>query len=122
MRTDPLSESEEELARDVERLSVQWEEVQEKAKTASPPSLLYGEPDMTVRVIRDIFNEDFKKVVISGSDAWQVVDDYVASVAPDLRDRVTNASGLDYAKVRNQRRERVISDLWLGRRQRSNQT
>ena len=93
VRTAAEGASEEELARDVERLSVQWEEVQEKAKTASPPSLLYGEPDMTVRVIRDIFNEDFKKVVISGSDAWQVVDDYVASVAPDLRDRLEKWTG-----------------------------
>ena len=93
VRTAAEGASEEELARDVERLSVQWEEVQEKAKIASPPSLLYGEPDMTVRVIRDIFNEDFKKVVISGSDAWQVVDDYVASVAPDLRDRLEKWTG-----------------------------
>lgn len=93
VRTAAEGASEEELARDVERLSAQWEEVQEKAKTASPPSLLYGEPDMTVRVIRDIFNEDFKKVIISGSDAWQVVDDYVAAVAPDLRDRLEKWTG-----------------------------
>ena len=93
VRTAAEGASEEELARDVERLASQWEEVQKKAKTAAPPTLLYGEPDMTVRVIRDIFNEDFKRVVVSGSQAWDVIDEYVTSVAPDLHDRIEKWTG-----------------------------
>ena len=95
VRTAAEGASEDELARDVERLAAQWNDVSEKAKTASPPSMLYGEPDMTVRVIRDIFNEDFKKVVISGDSAWTVVDDYVSSVAPDLHARLEKWTGTE---------------------------
>ncbi|MFD8549973.1 Rne/Rng family ribonuclease, partial [Streptomyces sp. NPDC059649] len=90
VRTAAEGASEEELARDVQRLQAQWEEIQKKAKSSSSsaPSLLYGEPDMTVRVVRDIFNEDFSKVIVSGDDAWSTIHGYVAHVAPDLTDRL----------------------------------
>ncbi|AIA03620.1 hypothetical protein DC74_3120 [Streptomyces noursei] len=90
VRTAAEGASEDELRRDVERLQAQWEEIQKKAKAASTssPSLLYGEPDMTVRVVRDIFNEDFSKVIVSGDDAWQTIQGYVSHVAPDLVDRL----------------------------------
>ncbi|GAA2311961.1 Rne/Rng family ribonuclease [Streptomyces caniferus] len=90
VRTAAEGASEDELARDVQRLQAQWEEIQKKAKAASTssPSLLYGEPDMTVRVVRDIFNEDFSKVIVSGDEAWQTIHGYVAHVAPDLTDRL----------------------------------
>ncbi len=91
VRTAAEGASEDELRRDVERLQGQWEEIQKKAKAASTssPSLLYGEPDMTVRVVRDIFNEDFSKVIVSGDDAWQTIHGYVSHVAPDLADRLS---------------------------------
>jgi ribonuclease E len=89
VRTAAEGASEEELSRDVARLTAQWEDIQKKAKTASAPALLYGEPDLTIRVVRDIFNEDFAKLIVSGEDAWDVLDPYVAHVAPDLRDRLT---------------------------------
>ncbi|BCK71273.1 hypothetical protein Srufu_052260 [Streptomyces libani subsp. rufus] len=90
VRTAAEGASEEELARDVQRLQAQWEEIQKKAKSnsSSAPTLLYGEPDMTVRVVRDIFNEDFSKVIVSGDDAWETIHGYVAHVAPDLVDRL----------------------------------
>ncbi|MFE7438805.1 ribonuclease E/G, partial [Streptomyces tendae] len=91
VRTAAEGASEEELRRDVERLQAQWEEIQKKAKggSSSAPTLLYGEPDMTVRVVRDIFNEDFSKVVVSGDDAWQTIHGYVSHVAPDLAERLS---------------------------------
>ena len=85
VRTAAEGASEEELARDVARLTAQWEDIEKKAKTASAPALLYGEPDLTIRVVRDIFNEDFAKLVVSGDDAWEMVEPYVGHVAPDLR-------------------------------------
>ena len=85
VRTAAEGASEEELARDVARLTAQWEDIEKKAKTASAPALLYGEPDLTIRVVRDIFNEDFAKLVVSGDDAWEIVEPYVEHVAPDLR-------------------------------------
>jgi len=65
------------------------EDIEKKAKTGNAPTLLYGEPDMTVRVVRDIFNEDFSKVIVSGDEAWSTIHEYVAHVAPDLVDRLS---------------------------------
>ncbi|MFE2869087.1 Rne/Rng family ribonuclease [Embleya sp. NPDC059259] len=91
VRTAAEGATEEDLTRDVTRLQAQWEEIKKKSKmiTTSSPSLLYGEPDMTVRVIRDIFNEDFSKLIVSGDEAWGVVHDYVGHVAPDLAPRLS---------------------------------
>jgi ribonuclease E len=88
VRTAAEGATEDELKRDVNRLSAQWEDIERKAGTASAPALLYGEPDLTIRVIRDIFNEDFSKLVVSGDDAWDTVDAYVGHVAPDLVPRL----------------------------------
>ncbi|WP_371103203.1 Rne/Rng family ribonuclease, partial [Streptomyces sp. PU_AKi4] len=90
VRTAAEGASEDELRRDVERLQAQWEEIKKKSKNGgSAPTLLYGEPDMTVRVVRDIFNEDFSKVVVSGDDAWETIHGYVSHVAPDLAGRLS---------------------------------
>ncbi|MFE7807909.1 ribonuclease E/G [Streptomyces sp. NPDC057430] len=89
VRTAAEGASEDELRRDVERLQAQWEDIQKKAKSGNAPTLLYGEPDMTVRVVRDIFNEDFSKVIVSGDDAWETIHGYVNHVAPDLTDRLS---------------------------------
>ncbi|MFD7621707.1 ribonuclease E/G, partial [Streptomyces sp. NPDC059802] len=92
VRTAAEGASEDELRRDVERLQQQWEDIQKKSKStgsSNAPTLLYGEPDMTVRVVRDIFNEDFSKVIVSGDDAWETIHGYVSQVAPDLTDRLS---------------------------------
>ncbi|MGW6548573.1 Rne/Rng family ribonuclease, partial [Streptomyces massasporeus] len=89
VRTAAEGASEDELRRDVERLQQQWEDIQKKAKSGNAPTLLYGEPDMTVRVVRDIFNEDFSKVVVSGDEAWSTIHGYVSHVAPDLAERLS---------------------------------
>ena len=93
VRTAAEGAAEEELSRDVARLAAQWEAIEKKAKTASAPALLYGEPDLTIRVIRDVFNEDFSRLVVSGDEAWDVVDEYVKYVAPHLADRLTRWQG-----------------------------
>ncbi|MGE9809621.1 Rne/Rng family ribonuclease [Janibacter sp. G1551] len=97
VRTAAEGASEEELRADVERLTRMWESIKEKAEkkkgakaaNGGAPALLHGEPDLTVRVIRDIFNEDFAELVVSGDKAWQEVSDYVGDVAPDLAPRLT---------------------------------
>ena len=96
VRTAAEGASEEDLRADVERLTTTWEQIRAKAEGAtsgrkgkgSAPMLLHGEPDMTVRVIRDVFNEDFSTLVVSGESAWAQVSDYVDSVAPDLAQRL----------------------------------
>jgi ribonuclease E len=88
VRTAAEGASEEELAHDVARLSAQWESIEQKAKSASPPELLYSEPDLTIRVVRDIFNEDFARLVVSGEEGWDLVEEYVHYVAPHLSERL----------------------------------
>ena len=89
VRTAAEGASEEELARDVARLSAQWEDIKKKSETANAPALLYGEPDLTIRVIRDVFNEDFNSLVVQADSEWDTVEAYVAHVAPDLVSRLS---------------------------------
>lgn len=89
VRTAAEGASEDELTRDITRLKAQWEDIEKKTESASSsgstaPTLLYGEPDLTVRVIRDIFNEDFKTMHVQGSEAWDEINGYLGHVAPDL--------------------------------------
>ncbi len=89
VRTAAEGAAEAELDRDITRLAAQWESIEKKAKTASAPSLLYGEPDLTLRVVRDVFNEDFGKLIVSGDDGWEIIDEYVRYVAPHLAERLS---------------------------------
>ena len=91
VRTAAEGASEEELVRDVNRLKAQWEVI-EKKKSGSAPQLLYAEPDLTVRIVRDLFTEDFTSLVVDGNgqgeDAWEMIEAYVTHVAPHLADRL----------------------------------
>jgi len=93
VRTAAEGATEDELRADVTRLTAAWEDIQAKSKSANAPALLHGEPDLTVRVIRDVFNEDFAKLVVSGDPAWEAVNGYVSRVAPDLADRIQKWTG-----------------------------
>ena len=93
VRTAAEGASEEELARDIERLQGQWKDIQRKAGRATAPALLSAEPDLVVRVVRDIFNEDFTSLVVQGSGEWETIDSYVRAVAPDLAGRVVLHTG-----------------------------
>lgn len=90
VRTAAEGASEEELTSDVARLQTQWDAIQKKAKTASAPSLLQGEPDLAIRVVRDIFNDDFSSLQVQGNQVWDEISQYVQELAPDLADRVTH--------------------------------
>ncbi|WP_371400828.1 Rne/Rng family ribonuclease [Kribbella sp. NBC_00662] len=93
VRTAAEGASEEELTADVSRLQSAWEDIDKKSKNGQAPQLLYGEPDLLIRVVRDLFTEDFAKLVISGDRAYEQVREYVAGVAPHLADRVEQWSG-----------------------------
>jgi Rne/Rng family ribonuclease len=90
VRTAAEGISETELERDVVRLKAQWEDIEKKANSSSTtaPSLLYGEPDLTVRVIRDIFNEDFNKMLVQGDQAWDDIQNYIGHIAPELASKI----------------------------------
>ncbi len=93
VRTAAEGASEAELERDVIRLQKRWEDIEKRSKAANPPTLLHGEPDLTVRVIRDVFNEDFSSLVVTGDEAWSTVKEYVDEVAPDLSERLSHWDG-----------------------------
>ena len=93
VRTAAEGATEEQLQRDVARLQAQWENIQSKVSGGTPASLLYSEPDLAIRVVRDIFNEDFKKLIVEGNEAWDTIEEYVKYVAPDLADRLEKWSG-----------------------------
>jgi ribonuclease E len=89
IRTAAEGASEEELTHDVHRLQAQWEQIKAKAeKVSSAPLLVHGEPDLAIRVVRDVFNEDFKQLIVEGDSTWTTISEYVDGVAPDLRERV----------------------------------
>ncbi len=88
VRTAAEGAPEESLEQDVARLQAQWEDITAAAKSASPPALLYSEPDLAIKVVRDIFNEDVKSLVVAGDTAWTSISAYIGAVAPDLADRL----------------------------------
>jgi ribonuclease E len=88
VRTAAEGASEEELTQDVERLTARWSEIEKRVEAGKGPELLYGEPDLTLKVVRDLFTEDFTKLVVEGDAAWDLVEGYVEHVAPDLKDRL----------------------------------
>ncbi|BCJ60764.1 hypothetical protein Jiend_41860 [Micromonospora endophytica] len=93
VRTAAEGASEDELARDVKRLQAQWEDIQAKATEGGAPVLLYEEPDLVIRVVRDLFNEDFRELVLEGDESYDMVESYLSHVSPDLVTRLRRHVG-----------------------------
>ncbi|MEY4262823.1 MAG: hypothetical protein RLY88_531 [Actinomycetota bacterium] len=93
VRTAAEGATEEQLTLDVQRLQQQWQDISQKVEKGQPPVLLHSEPDLLVKIVRDVFNEDFQKMVISGDDARETIEEYLKSVAPDLLERVEKYAG-----------------------------
>ena len=95
VRTAAEGVSETELTADVERLKAQWEDIYQKSVNPNfhAPALLLSEPDLAVRVIRDIFNEDFRKLIIQGNEAWDEITSYLGSIAPELVSKIEKYAG-----------------------------
>ena len=90
VRTAAEGATAEQLAADVERLSATWKEISEKSKnTKGAPKVLKEEPELAVRVVRDIFNEDFESLRVQGDDAFNTISRYVKEMSPELTDRVS---------------------------------
>ena len=97
VRTAAEGASEEELTHDINRLRAQWEEIQEKANSRKvlAPEMLYQEPDLMIKTVRDVFNEDFTAMIVQGKNAWDSIEAYVTYVAPDLVSRLQQWDGDD---------------------------
>jgi ribonuclease E len=117
VRTAAEGASEEELQRDVTRLAKSWEEIKRKAGSASPPQLLHAEPDLAIRVVRDLFNEDFGSLQVSGDRVWRQIREYVDGVAPDLSERLSKWTGSDdlfaHHRIDEQLAKALDRKVWL---------
>jgi ribonuclease E len=117
VRTAAEGATEEQLTLDVSRLTNQWAEISRIIETANAPALLHSEPDLLVKIIRDVFNEDFHKLVIDGDDAQEIIQSYLNGVAPDLIDRVERFEGtndpFDVYRVNEQIEKALDRKVWL---------
>ncbi|MFZ1381715.1 MAG: Rne/Rng family ribonuclease [Scrofimicrobium sp.] len=118
VRTAAEGASEEQLRDDVERLTKQWAAIEKKAEnTKKAPVLLRGEPELVVRVVRDLFNEDFSKLIVQGDETWSKVYEYVGELSPELTDRLEHWTGKDDVfeakKVGQQLAKAMDRKVWL---------
>ncbi|SMH37681.1 ribonuclease E [Rathayibacter oskolensis] len=117
VRTAAEGATEEQLTVDVERLTAQWTALSEKAATGQAPALLHSEPDLLIKIVRDVFNEDFEKMVIAGDDARETIELYLSQVAPDLLERVEIYAGeedaFDAFRITEQIEKALERKVWL---------
>ncbi|WP_368496379.1 Rne/Rng family ribonuclease [Herbiconiux sp. A18JL235] len=117
VRTASEGATEEQLTLDVNRLTSQWAHISEQVKKQQAPHLLHSEPDLLIKIVRDVFNEDFHRMVISGDDAQATIENYLAAVAPDLLDRVQKYEGdrdaFDEFRISEQIEKALDRKVWL---------
>ncbi|MEY4898990.1 MAG: hypothetical protein RL294_801 [Actinomycetota bacterium] len=117
VRTAAEGATEEQLTLDVQRLTAQWDAIQKKAEKGNGPVLLHSEPDLLVKIIRDVFNEDFQNIIIHGDEAKTVISDYLAQVAPDLIERIVDHNDgtdpFDTYRINEQIIKALDRKVWL---------
>jgi ribonuclease E len=117
VRTAAEGATEEQLTLDVQRLTSQWDAIQKKSEKGNAPVLLHSEPDLLVKIIRDVFNEDFQNIIIHGSEAKTVISDYLAQVAPDLIERIIDHNDgtdpFDTYRINEQIIKALDRKVWL---------
>ena len=117
VRTAAEGASEDQLTHDVQRLTRQWESIQQRVEKGGAPALLHSEPDMLIKIVRDVFNEDFQKLLISGADTYATISDYLSQVAPDLLQRVEQYEGdrdvFDEYRITEQIAKALDRKVWL---------
>jgi ribonuclease E len=118
VRTAAEGATEEQLTLDVQRLTSQWAEISRLVETQQAPALLHSEPDLLIKIVRDVFNEDFQKLVVDGIDAKGTIEGYLNAVAPDLSERVesyddTNIDSFDKFRITEQIEKALDRKVWL---------
>ena len=117
VRTAAEGATEEQLTHDVQRLTSQWEHISTQVSSMQAPAMLHSEPDLLVKIVRDVFNEDFTRMLIQGDDAQRTIEGYLAGVAPDLLERVqrydSDGDPFDDLRVTEQIEKALDRKVWL---------
>lgn len=117
VRTAAEGATEDQVTGDVERLTRQWESIQQRVAKGGGPLLLHSEPDMLIKIVRDVFNEDFHKLVIAGSDTYATIESYLSQVAPELLERVERYADhrdiFDEYRITEQIAKALDRKVWL---------
>ncbi|HEX4057182.1 MAG TPA: Rne/Rng family ribonuclease [Galbitalea sp.] len=117
VRTAAEGATEEQLTLDVNRLTSQWAEISRLVETSQAPVLLHSEPDLLIKIVRDVFNEDFQKLLVSGDDAMVTISSYLSAVAPDLLERLVSydepGDAFDTYRVSEQIEKALDRKVWL---------
>jgi len=117
VRTAAEGATEEQLTRDVQHLAQQWEHIQKQVEKGNAPAMLHSEPDLLVKIVRDVFNEDFQKMIIQGGESYDTITRYLESVAPDLLERVEKYEGendpFDEFRITEQIEKALDRKAWL---------
>ena len=117
VRTAAEGATEEQLTRDVQHLAQQWEHIQAQVEKGNAPAMLHSEPDLLVKIVRDVFNEDFQKMIIQGAESYETITRYLESVAPDLLERVERYDGendpFDEYRITEQIEKALDRKAWL---------
>lgn len=117
VRTAAEGATEEQLTVDVNRLTTQWAEISRKAETENAPALLHSESDLLIKIVRDVFNEDFQRMIIQGEQAKQTIENYLSQVAPELLERISAYEGdkdsFDEYRITEQIEKALDRKVWL---------
>ena len=117
VRTAAEGATDEQLTLDVNRLTAQWAAISVTLENVQAPALLHSEPDLLVKIVRDVFNEDFHELVIEGEDAEGTIRNYLLQVAPDLVDRLQTYDGsvdsFDEYRITEQIEKALDRKVWL---------
>ncbi|MDF2920886.1 MAG: ribonuclease, partial [Microbacterium sp.] len=117
VRTAAEGATEDQLTRDVQRLTSQWEHISSQLEKIQAPALLHSEPDLLVKIVRDVFNEDFSRMLIQGDEAYSTITSYLTGVAPDLLERVEKYEDeqdpFDAFRVTEQIEKALDRKVWL---------
>ncbi len=117
VRTAAEGATEDQLTRDVQRLTSQWEHIQKQVENQQAPALLHAEPDLLVKIVRDVFNEDFTKMLIQGDESQRTIRSYLESVAPDLLERLEayedETDPFDAFRITEQIEKALDRKVWL---------
>nr|WP_244638724.1 Rne/Rng family ribonuclease [Frigoribacterium sp. CFBP 13729] len=117
VRTAAEGTTEEQLTLDITRLTNQWADISSKVEAGNAPAQLHSEPDLLIKIVRDVFNEDFHELVIDGDDAYDTLQSYLSAVAPDLLDRVKRYEGdrdaFDEHRLNEQIEKALDRKVWL---------